>query len=96
MISRGPRRLVAVIAGSLPAVALAAPMSAAPVPRLAAKSCDLPDIVDVTPRVRCGIVRVPRDHAHPDGPTYALAVVVIASAQQSARPDPVIAAQRLK
>jgi pimeloyl-ACP methyl ester carboxylesterase len=46
--------------------------------------------VDVTPRVRCGIVRVPRDHAHPDGPTYALAVVVIANAQQPARPDPVV------
>jgi len=42
----------------------------------------LPDIADVLPRLRCGIVRVPRDHAHPDGPTFALAVVVVRSTRQ--------------
>ena len=70
--------------------ALALPASAAPAPRFEATVCDLPDIADVASRVRCGTVRVPRDHAHPDGPTYALAVVVIASAQQPAQPDPVV------
>ena len=54
-------------------------------------SCgDLPDIGDVLSRLRCGVVRVPRDHAHPDGPTFALAVVVVASDQQPALPDPVV------
>ena len=92
MISRhrGLCQLLAVIVGNLAVAALAVPTSAAPLPRFEAASCDLPDIVDIAPRVRCGIVRVPRDHAHPDGPTYALAVVVIASAQQPARPDPVV------
>lgn len=50
----------------------------------------LPDVANVLPRLRCGIVRVPRDHAHPDGPTFGLAVVVVASARQPARPDPVL------
>ena len=50
----------------------------------------MPDITDVTGRVRCGIVRVPLNHSHPNGPTYALAVVIIASAQQPARLDPVV------
>lgn len=78
------------MAGSLVVAALAVPTSAAPVTRFEVTSCDLPDMADVASRVRCGIVRVPRDHAHPDGPTYALAVVVIASVQQPAQPDPVL------
>ncbi len=49
----------------------------------------MPDVADVLPRLRCGTVRVPRDHAHPDRGTFALAVVVIASEQPSA-PDPVV------
>jgi pimeloyl-ACP methyl ester carboxylesterase len=54
-------------------------------------SCgDVPDIEDVLSRLRCGVVRVPRDHAHPDGPTFALAVIVVASARQPALPDPVV------
>ena len=60
-------------------------------PSFAPTSCgDLPDIGDVLSRLRCGVVRVPRDHAHPDGPTFALAVVVAASDQQPALPDPVV------
>ena len=59
-------------------------------PRFERTACDLPDIGDVSARLRCGTVRVPRDYAHPDGPTYALAVVVIASAIQPAQPDPVV------
>ena len=54
-------------------------------------SCgDLPDIGDVLSRLRCGVVRVPRDHTHPGGPTFALAVVVIRSARQPALPDAVV------
>jgi len=54
-------------------------------------SCgSLPDIADVLPRLRCGSVRVPRNHDHPDGTTFSLAVVVIASAQQPTYPDPVV------
>jgi len=53
-------------------------------------ACNLPDTADVLPRLRCGTVRVPRDHAHPNGDTFALAVVVIASVQQPASADPVV------
>lgn len=40
--------------------------------------------------MRCGTVRVPRDYAHPDGPTFALSVVVIDSEQKPALSDPVV------
>ncbi len=40
--------------------------------------------------MRCGTVRVPRDYAHPDGPSFALSVVVIDSEQKPALPDPVV------
>ena len=92
MISRHPRIscLLAIIAGSLAILSSSASALATPVPRFEGAPCDLPDITDVAPRVRCGIVRVPRDQAHPDGLTYALAVVLIASAQQPAKADPVV------
>ncbi len=84
------QHLLAVVAGYLAVVGLAAPTSAASVPHFEATPCDPPDIVDVLPRLRCGVVRVPRDHAHPDGPSYALAVVVVSSERQPVRPDPVV------
>ncbi len=40
--------------------------------------------------MRCGTVRVPRNYAHPDGPSFALSVVVIGSEQKPALPDPVV------
>jgi len=40
--------------------------------------------------MRCGTVRVPRDYAHPDGPSFALSVVVIDSEQKPAFPAPVV------
>ena len=86
----GSRHVLAVLVGSLALNPVAAPVSAAPIPRFEVTSCDLPEIADVASRLRCGVVRVPRDHAHPDGPTYALAVVVVRSEHQSARPDPVV------
>jgi pimeloyl-ACP methyl ester carboxylesterase len=55
------------------------------------KTCDLPDVTaDIRPRLRCGTVRVPRDHARPDAGSFSLAVVVIRSEQQPSLPDPVV------
>jgi hypothetical protein len=54
-------------------------------------TCDLPDVTpDIRPRLRCGTVRVPRDHARPDTGSFSLAVVVIKSAQQPSLSDPVV------
>lgn len=54
-------------------------------------TCDLPEVTpDIRARLRCGTVRVPRDHARPDGGSFSLAVVVIKSAQQPSLPDPVV------
>ena len=70
---------------------LLASSAQAEIPRFEATSCSgVPDISDVLPRLRCGVVQVPRDYAHPEGSTFALAVVVIASAQQPAKTDPVV------
>ncbi len=77
--------------GVLALVGFGAWARAAEVPRFEPTSCaDLAEIGDVLPRLRCGVVRVPRDYANVDGPSYALAVVVIASAQLPAKPDPVV------
>jgi pimeloyl-ACP methyl ester carboxylesterase len=60
-------------------------------PAFVETACDLPDMApDVRSRLRCGTVRVPRDHARPDSGSFVLAVVVIRSEQQPALPDPVV------
>lgn len=60
-----------------------------PRPVFTAGRCDADQVPpDLTPRVRCGTVSVPRDDRHPDRGTFALAVVVVASATQPVRPDP--------
>ena len=83
--------LAVAAAGILSPGATPSPAHAETVPRFEPAACrDLPDIADVLRRLRCGVVRVPRDHAQPDGPSFALAVVVIASAEQPARSDPVV------
>ena len=83
--------LLALAAGALSFGILAGPAAAEVKPSFEPTSCeDLPDIGDVLPRLRCGVVRVPRDHAHPDGPTLALAVVVVGSGLQPALPDPIV------
>jgi len=83
--------LLAMAGGVFALGLLASSAHAAEGPRFEPGSCgSLPDIADVLPRLRCGIVRVPRNHADPGGPTFGLAVVVIASAQQPAHPDPVV------
>ena len=54
-------------------------------------ACALPHITpDIEPRLRCGVVDVPRDYAHPGAGHYQLAVVVIRSEHQPAAPDPVV------
>jgi pimeloyl-ACP methyl ester carboxylesterase len=54
-------------------------------------ACTAPDLdARLRSRMRCGTVRVPRDHGRPDGPTFALSVVVIQSEQRPALPDPVV------
>jgi pimeloyl-ACP methyl ester carboxylesterase len=40
--------------------------------------------------VRCGYLHVPENRARPDGPTIRLAVAVIESQGQAARPDPLV------
>ena len=83
--------LLALAVGASLAGMFAVPAVAEVNPSFEPASCDdLPDIGDVLSRLRCGVVRVPRDHAHPDGPTFALAVVVVQSALQPALPDPVV------
>ena len=42
---------------------------------------------EVAPRVRCGTVEVPRDYARPERGRFKLAVVVVRSATQPAKPD---------
>ncbi len=54
-------------------------------------ACELPHVTpDIRPRLRCGVVGVPRDYAHPEAGQYKLAVVVIRSERQPAAPEPVI------
>ena len=60
-------------------------------PRFEQHTCTIPNVdVGLASRMRCGTVRVPRDYAHPDGPSFALSVVVIESEQRPALPDPVV------
>ena len=83
--------LLALATGAWLAGLFALPAVAEVKPSFKPASCgDLPDIGDLLSRLRCGVVRVPRDHTHPDGPTFALAVVVVKSTTQPALPDPVV------
>jgi pimeloyl-ACP methyl ester carboxylesterase len=60
-------------------------------PRFEQHTCTIPNVdATLAARMRCGTVRVPRDYAHPDGPSFALSVVVIDSEQKPALPDPVV------
>lgn len=71
--------------------AMAAPATADPAarPTFVEGSCDRLGLSPgVAARTRCGTVAVPRDYADPARGTYALAVVVIASATAPPRPDP--------
>ncbi len=60
-------------------------------PRFEHHTCTIPNAdATLAARMRCGTVRVPRDYARPDGPSFALSVVVIDSEQKPALPDPVV------
>ena len=62
-----------------------------PPPAFTDTACNLPHTIpDIQPRLRCGVVGVPRDYAHPDAGLYKLAVVVIRSERQPASPEPVV------
>ncbi len=81
----------AMLAGALSPGTAARPAHAAETPHFEPTSCGgLPDVADILSRLRCGVVRVPRDHAHPEGPTFSLAVVVVRSERQPVHPDPVL------
>lgn len=62
-----------------------------PPPAFTDTACELPHLTpDIRPRLRCGVVSVPRDYAHPGAGQYKLAVVVIRSDRQPAAPEPVV------
>ena len=62
-----------------------------PNPQFEQHTCTIPNVdATLASRMRCGTVRVPRDYARPDGPSFALSVVVIQSEQKSELPDPVV------
>ena len=91
MSRRKIRIVVTIVVAVLSVGVTAGPARAVATPSFEPTSCsDLPDIADVLPRLRCGIVRVPRDHAKPGGATFALAVVVVGSARPPSHPDPVV------
>src|SRR5262249_40259383 len=82
------RNFVMLVLASIGLCDVAAAQELAPV--FAPGNCDLPDIATVAGRLRCGNVRVPRDHARPQAGTFALAVVIVAADQQPALADPVV------
>src|SRR5258708_13278178 len=52
-------------------------------------TCDLPDVTpDIRPRLRCGTVRGPRDHARPDTGSFSLALLAIKTPPQPSPPHP--------
>jgi len=62
-----------------------------PPPAFTDTACELPHVTpDIRPRLRCGVVAVPRNYAHPEAGQYKLAVVVIRSERQPAAPEPVV------
>jgi len=63
----------------------------APNPKFEQHTCTIRNVdATLASRMRCGTVRVPRDYARPEGPSFALSVVVIQSEQKSELPDPVV------
>ena len=63
----------------------------APDPKFEQHTCTIRNVdATLASRMRCGTVRVPRDYARPDGPRFALSVVVIQSEQKARLSDPVV------
>src|SRR5207302_1800644 len=60
-------------------------------PHFEETACDLPGVPpEISPRLRCGTVSVPRSYDSPGASWFKLAVVVVRSAQQPAFPEPVV------
>ncbi|TMG89658.1 MAG: alpha/beta hydrolase, partial [Betaproteobacteria bacterium] len=69
----------------------ASTITTAPNPKFEQHTCAIRNVdATLASRMRCGTVRVPRDYVRPDGPSFALSVVVIQSEQKSELPDPVV------
>jgi pimeloyl-ACP methyl ester carboxylesterase len=69
----------------------ASTITSAPSPKFEQHTCTIPNVdATLAARMRCGTVRVPRDYARPDGPSFALSVVVIQSERKSELPEPVV------
>ena len=69
----------------------ASTITTTPNPKFEQHTCTIRNVdATLASRMRCGTVRVPRDYARPDGPRFALSVVVIQSEQKSRLSDPVV------
>jgi pimeloyl-ACP methyl ester carboxylesterase len=80
-----------VLIASCGTISPASTITSAPSPQFEQHICTIRNVdATLASRMRCGTVRVPRDYARPEGPSFALSVVVIRSEQRSALPDPVV------
>jgi pimeloyl-ACP methyl ester carboxylesterase len=62
-----------------------------PSPSFTDTACALPHLTPrIRPRLRCGVVDVPRDYAHPQAGQFKLAVVVIRADRQPPASEPVV------
>jgi pimeloyl-ACP methyl ester carboxylesterase len=79
------------LVASCETISPASTITSAPSPQFEQHSCTIPNVdATLAARMRCGTVRVPRDYARPDGPSFALSVVVIQSERKSELPEPVV------
>lgn len=80
---------ILLLAGCVPCGPVSA--QAPQAPTFTETACDLPDVSPgILPRLRCGTVSVPRDYSRPGDGRFALAVVVVQSADHPALPDPLL------
>lgn len=73
--------LTAVVVGGVSLPIAAAPAAAAPAPALQWGACD--PIHGASKETRCATLRVPRDYAHPNGPTISITVSRIPARDQA-------------
>ena len=83
--------LPTLLMASCETISPASTIPSAPGPQFVQHTCSVPNAdAALVARMRCGTVRVPRDYALPDGPSFALSVVVIRSERKSDFTDPVV------
>ena len=88
---RGIATVAAVVTLGLSWPSLAADRTDLARPAFIQTACRLPDLTpELRPRLRCGTVSVPRDDGNPGAGRFDLAVVIVKSATQPSRPDPVV------